>query len=272
MGVYPFKLASREFHPADSVIEVGSVRIGGGHRVFIAGPCSVESLEQIERIGRAVQGSAHILRGGAYKPRTSPYSFQGLAEEGLKMLQRAGRAFGMPTVTEVVSTEDVDLVASYVDMLQIGARNMQNFALLRKVGAQSKPVLLKRGMAATVEELLFSAEYIMAEGNSQVVLCERGIRTFESYTRNTLDISAIPVIHKLSHLPVIVDPSHASGQWNLVEPLALAAMACGADGLMIEVHDEPDRAWSDGEQSLKPERYQELIRSVRRLVNSMEEE
>lgn len=272
MGVYPFRLASRDYHPADSVISVGDVLIGGGHRVYIAGPCSVENPNQIERIGRAVQGSAHILRGGAYKPRTSPYSFQGLAEEGLKMLQAAGQLLGMPTVTEVVSTEDVELVASYVDMLQIGARNMQNFALLRKVGAQSKPVLLKRGMAATIEEVLLSAEYIMAEGNSQVVLCERGIRTFETYTRNTLDISAIPVLHRLTHLPVIVDPSHASGKWNLVEPLAMAAIACGADGLMIEVHDEPDRAWSDGEQSLKPERYRELIRSVRRLVDCIEGE
>jgi 3-deoxy-7-phosphoheptulonate synthase len=222
-------------------------------------------------IAQSIQGSAHILRGGAYKPRTSPYSFQGLGEEGLRLLQEAGRAVGMPVVTEVVSSEEVDLVSQYVDMLQIGARNMQNYALLKKVGSQDKPVLLKRGFAATIEELLLSAEYVMAAGNHQIVLCERGIRTFNDYTRNTLDLSAVPVLKQLSHLPVIVDPSHGTGQWNLVEPLAKAAMAVGAHGLIIEVHHHPEAALSDGAQSLKPDKYRGLISKLQRLVACLEE-
>lgn len=263
-------LAGRTHALEKSVINVGGVAIGGGQPVFIAGPCSIESLAQIRAVAHAVQGYAHILRGGAFKPRTSPYSFQGLAEEGLAMLQAAGREVGMPTVSEVVSPEDVDLVAEYVDMLQIGARNMQNYPLLRKVGRLRKPVLLKRGMAATIEEWLLSAEYIMSEGNPNVVLCERGIRTFETLTRNTLDISAVPLVRELSHLPVVVDPSHAAGKWNLVEPLALAAIAAGADGLMVEVHPRPETALSDGPQSLLPERYCQLVESakaVHKLVN-----
>lgn len=260
-----FKLASRAYRGEDTVVEVGNVCIGDGQPVFIAGPCSIESFSQITEIAQAIQGHAQILRGGAFKPRSSPYSFQGLAEDGLKLLQEAGRKVGMPTVSEVVASEDVELVARYVDMLQIGARNMQNYALLRKVGQAGKPVLLKRGMAATIEEWLMSAEYIMSEGNPHVVLCERGIRTFEPMTRNTLDISAVPVIKNLSHLPIIVDPSHAAGRWNLVEPLALAAVAAGADGLMIEVHNHPEDALSDGAQSLLPERYCHLVESAQKI-------
>ena len=258
-------LTSKKHPDEQSVINVGGVQIGGPELVFIAGPCSIESIEQIRTVARAVKGHAHILRGGAFKPRTSPYSFQGLAEEGLAMLQAAAAEVGMPTVSEVVSPEDVDLVAAYVDMLQIGARNMQNYALLRKVGQCQKPILLKRGLAATIEEWLLSAEYIMSAGNPKVVLCERGIRTFETLTRNTLDISAVPIIKHLSHLPIIIDPSHAAGRWNLVEPLALAAVAAGADGLMIEVHPHPEDALSDGPQSLLPERYCRLVESAREL-------
>lgn len=258
-------LAGRTHAGEKSVISVGGVQIGGGEPIFIAGPCSVESLEQMRAVAKAIKGHAHILRGGAFKPRTSPYSFQGLEEEGLAVLRAVGREVGMPTVSEVVSPEDVDLVAEYVDMLQIGARNMQNYALLRKVGRLRKPVMLKRGIAATIEEWLLSAEYIMSEGNPNVVLCERGIRTFETLTRNTLDISAVPLVKHLSHLPVLVDPSHAAGQWNLVEPLALAAAAAGADGLMIEVHPHPQNALSDGPQSLLPERYCRLAQSAREI-------
>lgn len=266
-------LVSRSYKPEDTIVQVGSVNIGGGTRVYIAGPCSVEDKDQISEIAQAIRGSAHLLRGGAYKPRTSPYSFQGLGAEGLHFLQAAGRAAGLPVVTEVMSEEEVEMVANEVDMLQIGARNMQNYALLRKVGAQSKPVLLKRGVAATIEELLLSAEYILAEGNSQVVLCERGIRTFShTYTRNTLDISAVPILKQLTHLPVIVDPSHGSGDWNLIEPLAKAALVAGADGLMIEVHNRPEQALSDGPQSLKPEKYCALVHKLNRLTSFMEEE
>lgn len=254
-----FKLASRAYKEEDTIVRVGDVLIGGDQPVFIAGPCSIESAEQVRQIAQAVKGHAHILRGGAFKPRSSPYSFQGLAEEGLILLKEAGQEAGLPTVSEVVSPEDVELVAQYVDMLQVGARNMQNYSLLKKVGRTGKPVLLKRGLAATIEEWLMSAEYIMSEGNPNVVLCERGIRTFEPLTRNTLDISAVPVIHHMSHLPVLVDPSHAAGAWNLVEPLALAAVAAGADGLMIEVHNHPDEALSDGPQSLLPKRYCQLV-------------
>lgn len=266
-------LVSRDYQSEDTVVRVGEVKIGGGHKAFIAGPCSVEDQDQIGEIAQLIQGSAHILRGGAYKPRTSPYSFQGLGEAGLRFLQEAGARAGMPVVTEVMSEAEVEMVASHVDMLQIGARNMQNYALLRKVGAQSKPVLLKRGLAATIEELLLSAEYILAEGNSQVVLCERGIRTFHSsFARNTLDISAVPILKQLTHLPVLVDPSHGTGNWNLIEPLAKAALAAGADGLMIEVHNHPGQALSDGFQSLKPEKYRVLIQKLNRLVRFLEEE
>ena len=269
----PLHLVSRDYQSQDTIVQVRDVKIGGGARVYIAGPCSVENEAQISEIAQAIKGSAHILRGGAYKPRTSPYSFQGLGEQGLCFLKEAGQRAGLPIVTEVMSEEEVDMVAAYVDMLQIGARNMQNFALLRKVGAQRKPVLLKRGVAATIEELLLSAEYILAEGNSQVVLCERGIRTFNhTYTRNTLDISAVPILKHLTHLPVVVDPSHGSGRWNLIEPLAKAAVVAGADGLMIEVHNQPEQALSDGPQSLKPEKYKALIQKIDRIVCFLEEE
>lgn len=263
---HAFKLASRHFHPQATVVHVGSVPIGAGHTAFIAGPCAVESEEQIMEIAHAVKDHAHILRGGTFKPRTSPYSFQGLAEKGLQYLRQAGQAVGMPVVTEVMATEDVELVAEYADMLQIGARNMQNFNLLRLVGKQKKPVLLKRGMAATIEDLLMSAEYIMSEGNPNVILCERGIRTFETYTRNTLDISAVPSLKELSHLPVIIDPSHAAGKWSLVAPLSKAAMAVGADGIIVEVHHHPEQAMSDGAQSLKPTKYHKLINELRQIT------
>lgn len=266
-----FPLVSRKNHSADTVIQIGQVKLGGKHKAYIAGPCSVESQTQILEIAQAIQGSAHILRGGAYKPRTSPYSFQGLGEEGLRFLKVAGEKTGMPVVAEVVSPEEVELVSEYVDMLQIGARNMQNYPLLTKVGAQAKPVLLKRGFAATIEELLLSAEYIMNAGNHQVVLCERGIRTFNDYTRNTLDLSAVPVLQELSHLPVIVDPSHGTGLWNLVEPLAKGAMAVGAHGLIIEVHNHPEVALSDGAQSLKPQKYRDLVKKLHRLTTCLEE-
>ena len=264
-------LVSREYKPEDTVVTVGEVRIGGGHRAYIAGPCSVEDEGQIMEIARLIQGRAHILRGGAFKPRTSPYSFQGLGEEGLRLLVQAGRAFGLPVVTEVLSEEEVERVAEQVDMLQIGARNMQNYALLKKVGAQKKPVLLKRGLAATIEELLLAAEYILAAGSRQVVLCERGIRTFSgSLTRNTLDLSAVPILKQLTHLPVIVDPSHGTGRWNLVEPLAKAALAVGADGVMIEVHTHPQEALSDGPQSLKPERFRALAAELDALAEFLD--
>lgn len=264
---HPFKLASRLFHHDDTVIEVGDCRIGKGSLTIIAGPCAVESEEQLLTIAREVKkGGAQLLRGGAYKPRTSPYSFQGLGEEGLKILRKAKEETGMPIVTEVMSHETFDVVEEYADILQIGARNMQNFSLLKQVGKSRKPILLKRGMSATIEELLMAAEYIMSEGNHQVILCERGIRTFETYTRNTLDLSAIPVIKELSHLPVIVDPSHATGKWAMVEPLSKAAVAVGADGLTIEVHHQPELALSDGGQSLKPEKFAKLVESVYRIA------
>ncbi|NMB20053.1 MAG: 3-deoxy-7-phosphoheptulonate synthase [Firmicutes bacterium] len=273
MDVERLHLVSRESRARDTIVQVGDVKIGGGHKVYIAGPCSVEDAEQIGEIAQAIKDSTHILRGGAFKPRTSPYSFQGLGQEGLCLLREAGRLAGLPVVTEVMSEAEVEGVADSVDMLQIGARNMQNYALLRKVGAQKKPVLLKRGVAATIEELLLSAEYILAEGNTQVVLCERGIRTFShTYTRNTLDISAVPILKQITHLPVIVDPSHSSGDWNLIEPLSKAALAAGADGLMIEVHNRPDQALSDGPQSLKPEKYRALVKKLNRLVCLLEEE
>lgn len=264
---HPFKLANKLFHPENTIIDVDGIKIGGGNITIMAGPCSVESEEQLMSIARGVKAlGAHILRGGAYKPRTSPYSFQGLGEEGLKILKKAKKETGMPIVTEVMCTEIFDVVEAYADILQIGARNMQNFPLLRRAGKSNKPILLKRGMSATIEELLMSAEYIMAEGNTKVILCERGIRTFETYTRNTLDISAVPAIKALSHLPIIVDPSHASGRWAMITPLSKAAVAVGSDGLMIEVHNNPENALSDGAQSLKPEKFEQLMKEINKII------
>ncbi len=266
----PYKLASREFHEEDSVVRVGGVEIGGPEFVVMAGPCAIESEEQLLESAYVVKkGGGRILRGGAFKPRTSPYSFQGMEEEGLKVLESVSEKTGLPTVTEVVNPADVDLVESYADMLQIGARNVQNFALLKKVGRAQKPVLLKRGMMTTIEELLMSAEYILSSGNPNVVLCERGIRTFETSTRNTLDISAVPVLKSLTHLPVVIDPSHAAGNWKYVIPLSRAALAVGADGIIVEVHPEPEKAVSDGAQSLKPEKFYQLMDDVRALEKAM---
>lgn len=259
----PYKLASRESQEGYTVISVGDVKIGGPEFVVMAGPCSVESEEQLMESAYIVKkGGGHILRGGAFKPRTSPYSFQGLEEEGLKLLKKAREKTGLPVVTEVMNTVDVELVEEYADIIQIGARNIQNFPLLKKVGLARKPVLLKRGMMTTIEELLMSAEYILSAGNHQVILCERGIRTFETATRNTLDISAVPVLKELTHLPIIVDPSHAAGHWRYVIPLAKAVRAVGADGLLVEVHPEPDKALSDGIQSLKPEKFYQLMEEL----------
>lgn len=262
----PYKLASREYRDCATVVKVGDVEIGGPKFVVMAGPCSIESEEQLMESAYVVRkGGAQILRGGAFKPRTSPYSFQGMEEEGLKLLKKVRDWTGMPVVTEVMNTTDVDLIEEYADILQIGARNIQNFALLKRVGLAHKPVLLKRGLMTTIEELLMSAEYILSAGNENVILCERGIRTFETATRNTLDISAVPVLKELTHLPVIVDPSHAAGHWKYVLPLARAAVAVGADGLLVEVHPEPAKAVSDGLQSLKPEKYYQLMEEISRL-------
>ena len=266
----PYKKANRKFHPEDTVVTAGSARIGGGNFSVIAGPCSVESEEQIIGVAEDVQRSgAALLRGGAFKPRTSPYSFQGMGVEGLDLLLEAKAATGMPIVTELMSPKYCQLFEDKVDVIQIGARNMQNFDLLKEVGNMSKPVLLKRGLANSYEEWIMSAEYIMSEGNENVILCERGIRTFETYTRNTLDVSAIPCIKKMSHLPVIVDPSHSAGMYWLVEPLALAAVAAGADGLIIEVHNDPANAKCDGQQSLTPEHFDQLMGKVGALVDMM---
>ena len=262
----PYKKANRKFHPADTVVQVGNTKIGGGHFAVIAGPCSVESEEQVLTVARAVQAAgASLLRGGAFKPRTSPYSFQGMRAEGLELLREARAKTGMPIVTEIMNTEHLPLFAD-VDLIQIGARNMQNFELLRAVGRTKRPVLLKRGLSATLEELVMSAEYIMAEGNDQVILCERGIRTFETSMRNTLDISAVPMLKKMTHLPVVIDPSHAAGIAWMVEPLAKAAVAAGADGLMIEVHNDPARALCDGAQSLTPDQFAALMGQIRPLA------
>ena len=269
----PFKLASREAKEEDTIVRVGDLEIGGPEFIVMAGPCSIESEEQLmESAYIAKKGGAHILRGGAFKPRTSPYSFQGLEEEGLKLLEKVREKTGMPVVTEVLNTTDVDVVEEYADILQIGARNIQNFALLKKVGRARKPVLLKRGMMTTIEELLMSAEYILSYGNSKVILCERGIRTFETAMRNTLDLGAVPVLKELTHLPITVDPSHAAGHWKYVIPLARAAVAVGADGLLIEVHPEPEKALSDGIQSLKPEKFYQLMEEVRALRTTMRRE
>lgn len=263
----PYKLASRTYHPEDTVVTIGDCKFGGGHKAVIAGPCSVESVEQMVHTAVLVkQAGAAMLRGGAYKPRTSPYTFQGLGEEGLKMLAKAREATGLPFVTEVMDVETFDTVEYYADLIQIGARNMQNFQLLKRAGKSGKPILLKRGLSATLEEFLMAAEYIMAGGNSQIILCERGIRTFDTYTRNTLDISVIPAVKELSHLPIIVDPSHASGKWAMVEPLSKAAMAIGADGLIIEVHHQPELALCDGAQSLKPHKFERLMESVQKIL------
>jgi 3-deoxy-7-phosphoheptulonate synthase len=263
----PFKLVGRELRPDKTLIRVGDVVFGGSQFVVIAGPCSVESRSQVLGTADAVQkAGATVLRGGAYKPRTSPYDFQGLEEEGLMLLAEAARATGLKICTEVMTPEQVELVAEYTDILQIGARNMQNFALLKRVGKATKPVLLKRGLSATIKEFLMSAEYIVSQGNSQVILCERGIRTFETMTRNTLDISAVPLLNELSHLPVIVDPSHATGKRSLVTPMAKTAVAAGADGLLIEVHPNPEEAWSDGAQSLTFSEFECLMASVRRYL------
>jgi 3-deoxy-7-phosphoheptulonate synthase len=260
----PFKLSNREFHPQDTLVAVDGQVIGGERVVVMAGPCAVESREQLMETAWAVkEAGATMLRGGAYKPRTSPYGFQGLGEEGLKLLAEAREATGLPVVTEVMDPQMVPLVSAYADILQVGARNMQNFALLHLLGELGKPVLLKRGMMSTIEEWLMAAEYILSHGNPNVVLCERGIRTFETYTRNTLDISAVPLLKQLSHLPVVVDPSHGTGKWELVEPVSRAAVAAGADGLIIEVHPRPEEARSDGIQSLKPARFAALMQTIR---------
>lgn len=261
----PFKKANRKFHPQDTVVDVGGVKIGGGNFAMIAGPCSVESEEQIIEVASAVKASgANLLRGGAFKPRTSPYAFQGMQGEGLKLLLKAKKATGMPIVTEIMNISTLDLFAD-VDLIQVGARNMQNFDLLKELGKTQKPILLKRGLANTLQELLMSAEYIMSEGNEQVILCERGVRTFETFTRNTLDLSAVPSLHQLSHLPVVVDPSHATGKSWLVPPMAYAAAASGADGIMVEVHNNPSCALCDGAQSLTPPQFDQVAQKVRKI-------
>ena len=262
----PYKLASRIAQPDDTIIHLRNTSIGGQNLTVIAGPCAIENEYQMISTALAVKASgATILRGGAYKPRTSPYSFQGLEEEGLILLKKAGELTELPTVSEVISTETFDVVEKYVDILQIGARNMQNFPLLKRAGKSNKPILLKRGMSATIEELLMAAEYIMSEGNQKIILCERGIRTFETYTRNTLDLSAVLALKELSHLPVIVDPSHATGRHNMIEPLSKASIIIGAHGLMIEVHYQPELALCDGPQSLKPESFEKMMQSLRQL-------
>ncbi len=267
----PYKMVSRDFHPLPTIISIGAVKVGEGKSpVIIAGPCAVESEAQILQTARAVQAAgANLLRGGAFKPRTGPYTFQGLKEEGLKLLALARQETGLPIVSEVMNTEQVELVASYVDVLQVGARNMQNFDLLREVGQIRKPVLLKRGMSATIEEFLAAAEYILAEGNSQVILCERGIRTYETATRNSLDLSVVPIIRELSHLPIVVDPSHATGRRSLVPPMAKAALMVGAHGIMIEVHPEPEKALSDGPQSLTIPGFEKLMEDIEKIKTFM---
>jgi len=266
----PFKLASREFNPENSIFPINGVSIGGDDIIIIAGPCAVESRQQILETAQAVrEAGAHALRGGAYKPRTSPYSFQGLGEEGLEFLAEARQITGLPVVTEVMAPEQVPLLASYADVMQIGARNMQNYSLLHAAGASQHPVLLKRGMAATVEELLMAAEYVLSHGNRRVILCERGIRTFETSTRNTTDINAIPVLKSLTHLPVVLDPSHSIGNWEFVTAIARAGIAAGADGLIVEVHPDPTAALSDGGQSRKPERFAQLVIEARRIAEAI---
>jgi 3-deoxy-7-phosphoheptulonate synthase len=262
-----YKLVSREVKPDDTIVEVGEVRIGGQELVIAAGPCAVESLDQVLTVARGVKkGGAHLLRGGAFKPRTSPYSFQGLGEEGLKILAAAREETGLPVVTEALDLEGVDLVEEYADVIQIGARNMQNYSLLRRCGKAKKPVLLKRGLAATLEEFLMSAEYILAGGNYQVILCERGVRTFSDFSRNTLDLAVVPAVKNRSHLPIVVDPSHGTGKRDKVKAMSRGAIAVGADGLLIEVHHEPDTALSDGPQSITPVMFEELVRELRQIA------
>ena len=261
----PFKQANRKFHPNDTIVSTGNARIGGGHFAMIAGPCSVESEDQIIAVAQAVKAAgANILRGGAFKPRTSPYAFQGLKDEGVRMLLMAKEATGLPIITEIMNTRSLDLFED-VDIIQVGARNMQNFDLLQELGKTHKPILLKRGLANSLQELLMSAEYIMSEGNENIILCERGIRTYEHYTRNTLDLSAIPVLHELTHLPVVIDPSHATGKASLVPSMAAAAAAAGADGIMVEVHNDPTKALCDGAQSLTPEQFAQVNQTVTKI-------
>lgn len=267
----PFKKVNRVLKREDSIIDVSGVKVGGNELIVIGGPCSVESYEQVDIIAKAVKESgAKMLRGGAFKPRTSPYSYQGMGEEGLEILFDAGKRYGLPIVSELMDKDDIPLFIKYVDLIQVGARNMQNFALLKELGKLNKPILLKRGFSNTIEEWLMSAEYIMAGGNDNVILCERGIRTFEPYTRNTLDISTIPIVKKLSHLPVIIDPSHAAGKWDLVESLSMGSIAAGADGLIIEVHHKPEEAFSDGAQSLKPKKFDELMKKAKVIAKAID--
>ena len=258
-----YKLVSRDFHPEDTIIDAGGVKIGGNEVVVMAGPCAVESLEQLREAAQAVKAcGAKFLRGGAFKPRTSPYDFQGLGKEGLKLLRKVADEFDLRVVTEIIDKDDIEIFGEYSDILQVGARNMQNFQLLKALGKCSKPVLLKRGLSATISEWLNAAEYIMSGGNEQVIFCERGIRTYETFTRNTLDLSAVAAVKELSHLPIVVDPSHGTGRWKMVAPMARAALAAGADGLIIEVHPHPEKALSDGDQSLTPEAFKELMESL----------
>ena len=265
-----YKLVSRNFHPENTVVDVDGVKIGGKQIVVMAGPCSVESIDQLREAAKAVKaGGAQFLRGGAFKPRTSPYDFQGLAEDGLKMLRKVADEEGLKVVTEIVDKDDIAVVGKYADIYQVGARNMQNFQMLKALGKADKPVMLKRGLSATISEWLNAAEYIMAGGNERVILCERGIRTYETFTRNTLDLSAVAAVKELSHLPIIVDPSHGTGRWQMVRPMARAAIAAGADGLMIEVHPHPEMALSDGDQSLTPENFRELMDEVHRIAAVM---
>jgi len=266
----PFKKVNRKMKNGDSIIDVNGVKVGGEELVVIAGPCSIESYEQLDTIAKEVKKSgAKMLRGGAFKPRTSPYSYQGMGIEGLKILHEIGSKYDMPVISELIDKDDIENFIKYTDIIQIGARNMQNFALLKELGKIKKPILLKRGFSNTIEEWLMSAEYVMAGGNENVILCERGIRTFEPYTRNTLDISTIPIVKKLSHLPVIIDPSHAAGKWDLVESLSLGSVAAGADGLIIEVHHEPEKAFSDGAQSLKPKKFHELMKKAKTVSSAV---
>lgn len=267
----PFKKVNRKFKPDDTIVDVNGVKIGGKNVVLIAGPCAVEGDKQIDEITPIVkEAGAKLLRGGAFKPRTSPYSFQGMGVEGLEILQKANKKYGMPVVSEIMSVDELPHFVEMVDLIQVGARNMQNFTLLKELGKVNKPILLKRGLANTIEEWLMSAEYIMAGGNNNVILCERGIRTYEKATRNTLDISSIPVIKKLSHLPIIIDPSHAAGRWEYVESLSKAAIAAGADGLIIEVHQTPETALSDGQQSLKPNNFSSLVKKCRKIAKAVD--
>jgi len=269
----PFKLVSREFKSDDTTIEVDKVLVGGSHFSVMAGPCSVETEDQIVKTAKTIKKEGgSILRGGAFKPRTSPYSFQGLGVDGLKMLALARKETGLPIVTEVMDSRDVEVVAEYADIIQIGARNMQNFLLLKEVGLQKKPVLIKRGFSNTIEELLMAAEYVVSSGNPNVILCERGIRTFETFTRNTLDLSAVPSVHSLSHLPIVVDPSHATGKSELIESLSLASLAAGADGILVEVHPDPESAWCDGPQSLDFNGFAHLMRQIKSLIGSLNKE